>query len=90
MNPNPPMTEAELHALVDGQLTPERQREIEAYLASCPDEAQRTDTYRAQRRALRALFDPVLTRRCRSACSTRHGRACPGICSESRLAWPLH
>ena len=60
MNPNPPMTEAELHALVDGQLTPERQREIEAYLASRSDEAQRTDTYRAQRRALRALFDPVL------------------------------
>ena len=60
MNPNQPMTEAELHALVDGQLTPERQREIEAYLASRPDEAQRTDTYRAQRRALRALFDPVL------------------------------
>lgn len=60
MNPNQPMTEAELHAFVDGQLTPERQREIEAYLASRPDEAQRADTYCAQKRALRALFDPVL------------------------------
>ena len=60
MNPIQPMTEAELHALVDGQLTPERQREIEAYLASRPDEAQRADTYRAQKRELRALFDPVL------------------------------
>ena len=60
MNPNQPMTEAELHALVDGQLTPERQREIEAYLASRPDEAQRADIYRAQKRELRALFDPVL------------------------------
>ena len=60
MNPNQPMTEAELHALVDGQLTPERQREIEAHLASRPDEAQRADTYRAQKRELRALFDPVL------------------------------
>ena len=60
MNPNQPMTEAELHALVDGQLTPERQREIEAYLASRPDEAQRADNYRAQKRELRALFDPVL------------------------------
>ncbi len=60
MNPDQPMTEAELHALVDGQLTPERQYEIEAYLASRPDEAQRADTYRAQKRELRALFDPVL------------------------------
>lgn len=59
MNSNQPMTEAELHALVDGQLTPERQREIEAYLASRPDEAQRADIYRAQKRELRALFDPV-------------------------------
>lgn len=60
MNPNQPMTEAELHAFVDGQLTPERQREIEAYLATRPDEAQRADVYRAQKRELRALFDPVL------------------------------
>jgi anti-sigma factor RsiW len=56
----PPITEAELHALVDGQLTPERQREIEAALASRPDEALRVESYRAQKRELRALFDPVL------------------------------
>ena len=60
MNPNQPMTEAELHALVDGQLTPERQHEIEAYVANRPDEAQRAEAYRAQKRELRALFDPVL------------------------------
>ena len=60
MNPNPPITEAELHAFVDGQLTPERQREVEAALASRPEEAQRAETYRAQKRALHALFDPVL------------------------------
>ena len=60
MNPNPPITDAELHALVDGQLTPERQREIEAWLASRPDEAQRVESYRAQKRALHAVFDPVL------------------------------
>lgn len=55
-----PITEAELHAFVDGQLTPERHREIEAQLAQRPDEAQRVQSYREQRRALRALFDPVL------------------------------
>ncbi|CAN5779077.1 anti-sigma factor [soil metagenome] len=66
MTPNPPpplfppITEAELHALVDGQLTAERQREIEAALASRPDEALRVEGYRAQKRELRALFDPVL------------------------------
>lgn len=66
MNTNPPITpitpitEAELHALVDGQLTPERQREIEDALASRPDEALRVESYRAQKRELRALFDPVL------------------------------
>ena len=66
MTPNPPpplfppITEAELHALVDRQLTPERQREIEAALASRPDEALRVESYRAQKRELRALFDPVL------------------------------
>ena len=60
MNPNQPMTEAELHAFVDRQLTPERQSEIEVYLASRPDEALRADIYRGQKRELRALFDPVL------------------------------
>ena len=64
MNPNPPstppLTEVELHAWVDRQLTPERHREIEAYLAHRPDEAQRAENYRDQKCELRALFDPVL------------------------------
>jgi len=64
MNPNdpgkPPVREAELHAFVDSQLTPERQAELEAWLARRPEEAARVDAYREQKRALRALFDPVL------------------------------
>ena len=60
MNPNTPLTEAELHAFVDDQLTPERQREIEALLAQRPEEAQRAQSYRGQKRELHALFDPVL------------------------------
>lgn len=56
----PIVTEADLHAYVDGQLTLERQREIEAYLETRPDEALRVDAYREQKRALHALFDPVL------------------------------
>ena len=58
--PQNPVTEAELHAYVDRQLTPERQQEIEAYLARRPEEAQRVDSYLTQKRELRALFDPVI------------------------------
>lgn len=60
MNTNIPITEADLHALIDGQLSPERQREVEAYLAVRPDEARRLADYREQKRELRRLFDPVL------------------------------
>lgn len=60
MNGTSPITEADLHAYVDGQLPAERQREIESYLAGRPDEAQRVESYRAHKRELRALFDPVL------------------------------
>ncbi|MEO7953857.1 MAG: anti-sigma factor [Polaromonas sp.] len=73
--PAAPVTEAELHAHVDRQLTSERQREIEAYLAGRPDEAQRVESYRAQNRELRALFNPVqdepLPQRLRGAASPR-------------------
>ena len=60
MNPATPITEADLHAWVDGQLSAERGREIEAYLSTRPDEAERLEAYRAQKRELHALFDPVL------------------------------
>lgn len=60
MNTDHPVTESELHAYADGQLPAERGREVAAYLAGRPAEAQRVETYRAQKRELRALFDPVL------------------------------
>lgn len=56
----PPVTEADLHAFVDGHLPAERQSDIAAFLAARPDEAQRLEAYRAQKRELHALFDPVL------------------------------
>jgi anti-sigma factor RsiW len=58
--PSKPVTEAELHAFVDGQLAEGRQREVEAFLASHTEEAMRVEAYRAQKRALRSLFDTVL------------------------------
>ncbi|MBC7729645.1 MAG: anti-sigma factor, partial [Microbacteriaceae bacterium] len=60
MNKNLAVTEAELHAWVDGQLPAVRQREIEAYLGVRPEELRRLESYRAQKRELRALFDSVL------------------------------
>lgn len=60
-NPTPaPVTEAELHAYADRQLTAERERELQDYLQTRPEEAQRVETYRRQKRELHALFDPVL------------------------------
>ncbi len=56
----PPVTEADLHGFVDGHLPAERQTEIAAYLAARPADAQRVEAYRAQKRELHALFDPVL------------------------------
>jgi anti-sigma factor RsiW len=53
------ITEADLHAYVDGQLPAARHAEIEAWLAGNPDEAARLHAYRAQNHALRGLFDPV-------------------------------
>ena len=55
-----PVTEAELHAFVDRQLTTERTAEVAAWLARRPDEAARVRGWEDQKRELHALFDPVL------------------------------
>jgi anti-sigma factor RsiW len=55
-----PITEADLHAYVDGKLPEARRAEVEAYLEQRPEEADRIRAYSAQNAQLRALFDPVL------------------------------
>ncbi len=55
-----PITEADLHAYVDAQLPADRHAEVMAYLAAEPAEAERLQAYRAQKEALRQLFDPLL------------------------------
>lgn len=54
------VTEAELHAHVDGLLPEARRLEVEQYLVAHPEDAQRVRAWREQNEALRAWFDPVL------------------------------
>ena len=55
-----PVTEADLHAYVDGVLPPARAVDVEAYLAERPEEAARVAAYREQLLALRREYDAAL------------------------------
>jgi anti-sigma factor RsiW len=55
-----PVTEAELHAYLDGQLEEARRVTVEAYLAANPAEAERVRAYARQNEQLHTLFDSVL------------------------------
>lgn len=55
-----PVTEAELQAWVDGRLAQPRRADIDAYLDTHPQEAQRLRAYRQQNVTLRARYNPVL------------------------------
>jgi len=52
--------ESELQAYVDGQLTQERREQIEAYLQTHPEVAERLLAYQQQNNLLHKMFDPVL------------------------------
>ena len=51
--PNKPIGDDDLQALVDGRLPPERLSEVEGYLAHHPEIAARVKGYREQRANLR-------------------------------------
>lgn len=55
-----PITDADLHAYVDGQLTPGRRREVEEYLRSDPEAAIAVDDYRRLNQALSGLHTDAL------------------------------
>lgn len=55
-----PITEADLHAYVDGILPAERAAEIEAYLAEHPEDSARVASYCEQTASLHRVFDPML------------------------------
>lgn len=58
-NPSP-ITEADLHAYVDRQLSAARHLEVERFLAARPDELERIQDWQQQNEMLRGLLDPVL------------------------------
>ena len=60
MSDEPTITDAELQAYADGRLASGRRAEIEAWLATRPEEAERIAAYRRAGEELRALYDPVL------------------------------
>jgi anti-sigma factor RsiW len=56
----PPVTETELHAYVDGALPESRRVEVETYLASHAEDAERVATYRRQNEALAAQYGAIV------------------------------
>ena len=58
-NPRIPVTEDELHAYVDNELPPERRGDVEAWLATHADDAERVQSWRTMAEALHARYDAV-------------------------------
>ena len=58
-DPNIPVTEDELHAYVDNELPAERRGDVEAWLSTHPDDAERVQSWRAMAEALHARYDSV-------------------------------
>lgn len=59
MNDRTTITEADLNAYVDGELQPEEQAAVEAYLADHPVDRERIAAWRDQEATLRALYGHV-------------------------------
>jgi len=55
-----PISEADLHAYADGRLAPARRAEIEAWLATRPEDAERVAHYRESATQLKARYEAVL------------------------------
>lgn len=53
------ISDAELNALVDGELLPERRAQVESWLATQPEAAARVESWRRQNDILRAAFSRI-------------------------------
>jgi len=72
-----PVTEAELHTYVDGGLSEGAKAEVEAWLRSHPEDAERLRAYAEQNALLRSLYNPVLEEPVPAALLAVHPRAWP-------------
>ena len=54
------ITETDIQAYVDGQLSPDRRAKVEQYLAEHPEQADKVRAYREQNQMLHGMFDRVL------------------------------
>jgi anti-sigma factor RsiW len=83
------VTEAELHAHVDGHLPETRRIEVDAYLDANSGDAQRVRQWHEQNRALHELFDPVLDEPVPSRLYSRNerGRMRPLLRYAAVMAW---
>ncbi len=57
--PNMPVTEDELHALVDNELPADRRAAVENWLETHPEDAARVASWRTIGNALHARYDAV-------------------------------
>ena len=58
-NPKIPVTEDELHAYIDNELPAERRGDVEAWLSTHLEDAERVQAWRAMADALHARYDGV-------------------------------
>src|SRR6478672_8701840 len=58
-DPKIPVTEDELHAYVDNELPAERRGDVEAWLATHPDDAERVRSWRTMADALHTRYDGI-------------------------------
>jgi anti-sigma factor RsiW len=70
-----PVSEVELHTYLDGELSEGARAEIEAWLRSHPEDAERIRAYAEQNAMLRSLYNPVLEEPVPAALLAVHPRA---------------
>lgn len=69
-----PITQSDLQAYTDGQLSVERAREVEAYLQDTPEAKAMVEDYRRINAAIHEAFDPVLEESLPAQLDTGKGR----------------
>jgi anti-sigma factor RsiW len=60
MTNSTPITEADIHAYVDGELSPKRQSEVEGHLRKHPEDAIAAKAYQEINQSLKQLYDPIM------------------------------